>query len=58
VNLTTITADSSVDQLEDSVEIAHLPDANFDLFNWTAEGATEKVNEDGWTRYCNFILAA
>jgi hypothetical protein len=59
VNLNTIYVCPSGDRLEDSVEIALLPDAEVYLGNWrTAEGATGEVMEGGWTRYYNFILAA
>jgi hypothetical protein len=56
VNLNAIIACPSGDRLEDSVEIAFLPDAEVGLGDWRT--ATGKVMEGGWTRYYNFILAA
>jgi hypothetical protein len=59
VNLKAIIACPSGDRLEDSVEIALLPDAEVFLDFWrTPERATREVMEGGWTRYYEFILAA
>jgi hypothetical protein len=58
VNLNTIIMSASGDRLEDSVEIALLPDAQIYLGDWETEGATAEVMEGGWIRYYEFILAA
>jgi hypothetical protein len=59
VNLNSIIVCPSGDRLEDSVEIALLPDTKVHLGDWTTpEGATGEVMEGGWTRYYDFILAA
>jgi hypothetical protein len=57
-NLNTIVCPSG-DRLEDSVEIALLPDVKVDLGYWqTTRGMTGEVMAGGWTRYYDFILAA
>jgi hypothetical protein len=59
VNLNTRITCPSGDRLEDSVEIALLPDAQLCLGKWAAtDRATGEVMEGGWTRYYDFILAA
>jgi hypothetical protein len=59
VNLHTIIVCPSGDRLEDSVEIALLPDTKVYLGDWrTPETATGEVMEGGWTWYYDFILAA
>jgi hypothetical protein len=58
VSLNTIIACALGDRLEDSVEIALLPDAEVRLGYWrTAAEETGEVMEGGWTRYYEFILA-
>jgi hypothetical protein len=58
VNLNTVIALPWGDQLEDSIEIAFLPNEEAYLGDWASmEGATA-VMEGGWTRYNDFILAA
>jgi hypothetical protein len=58
-NLAAIITCASGDQLEDSVEIALLLDAEVYLDDWrTPERATGEDMEGGWTRYYDFILAA
>jgi hypothetical protein len=59
VNLDTIIACPLGDRLEDSVEIALLPDVEVYLSGWgTPKRTTREVMEGGWTRYYEFILAA
>jgi hypothetical protein len=59
VNLAAIIACTSGDQLEDSVEIALLPDPEVQQDAWRSlERATGGVMEGGWTRYYSFILVA
>jgi hypothetical protein len=58
VNLNTIIVCSLGDQLEDSVEIALLPDAEIFIDSWRRTPGTGEVMEGGWIRYYNFILAA
>jgi hypothetical protein len=59
VNLNTIIVCPSGDRLEDSVEIALLPDTELYLGDWiTAAGVTGEGMEGGWTRYYDFILAS
>jgi enterochelin esterase-like enzyme len=58
VNLNTIYVCPSGDRLEDSVEIALLPDGEGYLGHWGTERVIEEVMEGGWTRYCNVISAA
>jgi hypothetical protein len=58
VNLNAIITCVSGDRLEDSVEIALLPDTKVYLGDWrTPEKKTGEVMDSGWTRYDNFILA-
>jgi hypothetical protein len=59
VNLNAIIACPSGDRLEDSVELALLPNEKVYLDDWeTAAEETGEVMEGGWTRYYDFILAA
>jgi hypothetical protein len=59
VNLDAIIVRPSGNRLEDSVEIALLPDAEIFPGHWrTPEGATGEVMEGGWTWYYDLILAA
>ncbi|KAF7344095.1 hypothetical protein MVEN_01699200 [Mycena venus] len=52
VNLGAIISCSSEDQLDNSVEIAFLPDAEVRLGQWNTDGeVTSKIMEDGWTRF-------
>jgi hypothetical protein len=59
VTLNAIIACASGDRLENSIEIALLPDAQIYLDDWrTPKRATGEVMEGGWARYYDFILAA
>jgi hypothetical protein len=55
VNLSAIVACAPGHRLEDSVQMALLPDAEVYLGHWT--GMAGQVNEDGWTRYYCCVLA-
>ncbi|KAF7333791.1 hypothetical protein MVEN_02335900 [Mycena venus] len=56
VNLGVVICCSSRNELEDSVEIATLPNVEGYRYRWESPGAVGEIVEDGWTRFESSIV--